>query len=649
MTEFPHLFSTYQIRDVALRNRLVMLPHVTFYAGKDRRPSDRLKRYYIERARGGVGLIVTESQTVHITGGCESCVDASDTVGMQQWHNGVRAVQDHGAKIFAQLTHHGLETFTLFSRRELWGPSAVPNPAIREIPKAMDRADIAEAIEAFRVSAANVRDAGFDGVELKVGHDGLLRTFLSPYYNRRNDAYGGSPENRARFVLEVLAAVRLAVGDDYPVGFRFCLDEGMRGGYQLEEALSYARMFAATGQLDYFSSDMGTWMSVDMQVPPMTVPQGFALDAVSALRVATTLPVIAYGRIKRPEQAESILATGQADLVGMARQFLADPEFALKVQDGRLNEIRPCVACNQECVGRLQNLHAIACVHNPAAGHEAEWGSGTLQPAVEARQVLVIGGGPTGLKAAEIAARRGHSVTLHERAAELGGQVRLAASAPHHAEWGQIVEHLVEQLRILRVDMRVNSEIDPAAVESIRPDVVVVATGSGPGQLPFVHDGSVEVLNEWQVLGSDVPHDKNVVLLDMGVKFEGAAVAETLASRDNHLRWVTPAFAIGAEIDPTNIAPLRQRLSQHAVVTMPEHTVIEVAEGRVVLLNVLTQQVQVLLDVDCMVIVGNKQSYDDLWSALGGQVIELYTGGDAVAPRNVHNAIVDGERIGRAI
>mgnify|MGYP002622489883 CR=1 FL=1 len=649
MTEFTTLFTPYTLKNVPLRNRLVMLPHVTFYASKDRRPSPRLKNYYIERAKGGVGLIVSESQTVHVTGGCENCVDMSSKASVELWRDGVTAVHDHGAKFFAQLTHHGLETFTLFSRRELWGPSAIPNPAIREVPKAMDKADLAAAIEAFGIAASNVREAGFDGVELKVGHDGLLRTFLSPFYNQRQDAYGGSLENRARFVLEVLNAVRTAVGDDYPVGFRFCLNEAMPGGYGLEEALAYAKLFAATGQLDYFSSDMGTWMSVELQVPPMVIPQGFALDAVQSLKEATKLPVIAFGRLKRPEQAEQVLAEGKADLVGMARQFLADPAFANKVQEGRLDEVRPCVACNQECVGRLQNLHAIACVHNPAAGHEAEWGMGTLKPAEKPKKVVVVGGGPMGLKTAEVAAKRGHHVILFEKSGVLGGQVRLAAAAPHHDEWGQIITHLARQVRRLGVAVRLNEAATADFILAENPDAVIIATGAGPGPLPFAQTGDKPIYNEWQILNGDPPTEQTILLYDLGVKFEAAAIAETLAEKGNQVNWVTPASTAGAEIDPTSIGPLRQRLAQHNVQTTPEHSIVEVNDEVVFLFNVLSHQVTAVPHIDAIVIVGNKASHNQLMQELAGQVPALYSGGDAVAPRNVYNAIVDGERIGREI
>lgn len=649
MTEFTHLFSPYTLKNVRLRNRLVMLPHVTFYAGPDRRPSSRLKQYYIERAKGGVGLIVTESQTVHLTGGCQNCVDMSSRESAAMWRDGITAVHDHGAQMFAQLTHHGLETFTLFSRRELWGPSPIPNPAVREVPKAMDRADIAAAIEAFRVSAANVREAGFDGLELKVGHDGLLRPFLSPYYNRRLDEYGGSLENRARFVLEVLAAVRTAVGADFPLGFRFCLNEGMPGGYGLDEALAYAQLFARTGQLDYFSSDMGTWMSVEMQVPPMVVPPGFALEAVQALKEATDLPVIAYGRLKQPQQAERILATGQADLVGMARQLITDPEWPRKVQEGRLAAVRPCVACNQECVGRLQNLHAIACVHNPAAGHEAEWGLDTLRPAGQPKQVLVVGGGPMGLKTAEVAAKRGHSVTLIEKGRHLGGQVRLAATAPHHEEWGQIVTHLIQQIDSLDVTVQLETEATADLILGAQPDAVVIATGAGPGPLPFPQTGDKPVFDEWQVMTGGGPANLNVLLYDLGVKFEGAALAETLAERGNRVQWVTPTFVAGAEIDPTSIGPLRRRLAAYHVQTTPEHTIAEVTAEAVILFNILSHQVTAVTQIDAIVIAGNKASQNALYTELQGKLPALYSGGDAVAPRTVTNAIVDGERIGRMI
>ena len=641
------LLEPFALRGLELRNRVVFLPHVTFYA-EGQRPSARHRDYHEERARGGVGLIVTESQVVHPTGGHGKCVDAGDREAMLAWGETIDAVHTHGTRIVAQLTHHGVEAFTADTMRPLWAPSAVPSPVLREIPKPMTVVEIQAAQEAFRQAAKHAVEAGFDGVELKVGHDGLLRAFLSPYYNRRDDDYGGAPERRARFVLETLAAVRDVV-PDLPLGIRFCLDEGFPGGYDADQGLELAQVLAGSGLLDYVSADEGTWTSLEHQVPPMTVPQGFADASTAALRSATGLPVIAFGRIKDPHHAARLLSSGAADLIGMARQLITDPEWVIKVSEGRLDEIRPCVACNQECVGRLVRELPISCVHNPAAGREGTLGVRTLKRARPSRRVVVAGGGPAGLKAAEVAALRGHDVTLLERGGTLGGQVALAATAPHHAEWGEIVTHLTARVHALGVDVRPGAEATRETVLAGEPDAVIAATGARPGPPPFPTDGSVAVLDEWQALAQVEPREARVLLLDHGVRFEGAALVESLLDRGNDVRWVAPTPTVGFEIDPPTLTSILPRLAAAGVERLPERTVVDATGGGVVLLNVLTNETERLDDVDAIVIAGNKLADGNLASELEGHVPTVVSIGDCVAPRHVAIAIYEGELAGRAV
>lgn len=645
---FKTLFSPISIKNVTLPNRFVFLPHVTLYASEDRKPTERLHYYYLERARGGVGLIITESLYVHPNSGSANCVDASNRQGMLLWQETIAACHDYGARVFAQLSHHGNQTFTAFTRLPAWAPSAIADPAVGEIPKAMELEDIATVIEAFRRAAVHVRKTGFDGVELKVAHDGLLRLFLSPHSNHRRDEYGGSVENRMRIILEVVQAVRQAVGDDYPVGMRLCLDESIPGGYTLEDAKGFAAAFTAAG-VDYLSSDLGTWMRMEMQIPPMVIAPGYSLPATTAVKEVVDVPVVAFGRLKDAHQAEKIVAQGQADLIGMARQLITDPEFVTKVAQGRLDEIRPCVACNQACVGHLIKFLPTGCVHNPAAGHEKELGQGTLPKVTAIKKVVVIGGGPAGLKAAEVAARRGHKVTLLEKEATLGGQVAMAAKAPHHGEWGEITTHLIGQIARLGVEVRLNTVATAASIVAANPDAVIVATGAVAGAPPFAVKGDIAILTEWELFSGDPLRNQNVVLLDLGVKFEGGAVVETLAAWENRVHWVTPAFTVGDDIDAASLMPLRRRLAQKEVVCVPESTVIEAQDSAVTLLNVITGQVTVVELVDAIVIAGNKSANNALYKALKGQVAELHTGGDCVAPRHVDMAIYEGEMMGRAV
>ncbi len=647
--EFPNLFSPFQIKNVALRNRIVMLPHVTYYATEDRTPSARHFHYYTERARGGVGLIITESQYVHESSAIGHCVDASSRDGMLRWRETIAGVHDLGSAMFAQLTHHGIQGDGAHSYLPLLSPSAISDATVNQIPKAMDADDMATVIDAFRAAAANVRAAGFDGVELKIGHDGLLRAFLSPYFNRRADDYGGTPDNRSRFVLEVLRAVRREIGDDYPLGIRYCLDECIPGGYGLDDALHYAELFSASGLIDYFSADMGTWMSVDWQVPPMSVPPGYAVAATARLKATVAQPVIGFGRIKSPAQAERILADGSADLIGLTRALIADPEFARKALEGRTDDIRPCVACNQECVGRLVRALPIGCVHNPAAGHEKSLGVATLQPATHIKKVVVIGGGPFGLKVAEVAAARGHHVTLIEQGAILGGQVAVAARAPGHTEWGEIVTYLAGRLDRLGVTVRLNTTATLDLIQAESPDAVVVATGAAPAAPPFAVKGTLPIWDEWQVMAGDMPHNRRIALLDLGVRYEGAALAETLVERGNQVTWIAPTPTVAFEVDPPSLLPLRRALAAKGTVCMAESIVIEVGDESALLLNPLTGTVQPLAPIDGLVIAGNKRADNALVALLKPHFAEVYTGGDSVAPRHVAIAIREGEHVGRTI
>ncbi len=643
---FPRLFEPFELRGVTLRNRIVFLPHVTMYA-EHGRPTRQHRFYYEERARGGAGLIVSESQVVHPVGGHDRCV-LTDDEGMRGWRETIDAVHEHGCRFFAQLTHHGPEAFTTTTMLPQWAPSAVPDPAVGEIPKAMNRAEIREAQDAYRAGASRAVAAGFDGVELKVGHDGLLRAFLTPFYNRRDDEYGlGSVEDRLRFVVETLEGVRAEIGD-VPLGIRFCLDEHVPGGYGLDEGLAIAAELAETGLLDYLSADMGTWVSVEVQVPPAGVPEGYADEATAAVRKVTGLPTVAFGRIVSPGHAETILDRGGADLIGMARQLLADPEWPAKVADGRADEIRSCVHCNQECVGRLMRNIPISCIHNPAAGREERLGVRTRSAAAHARRVVVVGGGPAGLKAAEVAAARGHECVVLEREPVPGGQVALAARAPHNEEWGEIVHHLARRLERLGVEVRTGVEAAAETVLAERPDAVVLATGSRPAPAPFPAEG-MPVLDAIEVLRGEPPRGQRVVLLDLAHRYEGAAVADALVEGGNEVHWLTPAPGVLFDMDWGTRRVVLRRLAAAGVTRSTETTVVGVDPGGVTALDVAAGSVRRIEGVDCLVVTGNRAADAGLAAALEGEVAEVRAVGDCVAPRHVAIALYEAELAARAL
>ncbi len=433
-TAFPRLLSPFNLGGVILRNRFVFQPHFTALTIGDGLPNDTLRAYFVERALGGVGLIIDGHMTVMVEGMMAPHY-------LRAWEERIipayRPIADelhaHGTKIFGQLTHSGHTTLTE-PPQTLWAPTQMPEPSSRYTTRAMDLADIRKTIKRFGEASRNLVAAGVDGLEVKIAHDGLLRSFASPFFNQRTDAYGGSFERRMRFPLEVLGSIREAVGPDVPIGIRLCLDEYTPFGYHLDYGLRMAARFEDSGLIDYFNCDAGTFSSFWMEIPPAAIEQGFFRHLNRELKKISSLPVVAFGRIKDPEMAERMLELGEADLIGMARPLIADADIPAKLAEGRSDEIRACIGCNDGCIHQVMQVKPIRCIQNPGAGQELIYSERLLERTVEPKKVVVVGGGVAGLKVAEVAARRGHHVTLIERSGELGGQV--APSRPTTAAPG---------------------------------------------------------------------------------------------------------------------------------------------------------------------------------------------------------------------
>jgi 2,4-dienoyl-CoA reductase-like NADH-dependent reductase (Old Yellow Enzyme family) len=476
---WPRLNSVFSIRDLELRNRLVFQPHFTALA-HDGEPSEDHVAYYEERAAGGVGLVIFEGQSVMANGRIsKDIVDASARANVPLYNRIVKAVHSQGAGLFSQLTHCGPDS--LEQRPSLmWSPSQIGEPSGTTSTKAMEEEDIRTVVRAFGVSAKNMQEAGFDGVEIKVGHDGLLRAFASPYLNRRTDAYGGSLEGRMRLIVEVLVGIREAVGKEFIVGARICLNEYTPWGYGTEYGLAMAEHIERTGEVDYLNCDAGTASSYWMQIPPAAIVEGSFRDLNAKLKKQSSLPVISFGRVKHPDMAEMMLASGQADLIGMARQLIADPETPKKIAAGHVKDIRFCMASNDSCIFQVAHGRSIRCDHNPAAGRERLLSERRLGTTDSPKNVVVVGGGATGMKAAETLARRGHQVTLFEKEKQLGGLVVLAGKQPYHSEILECIDYLERALRSLHVEVHVGVDIVAEDISDIEADVIIVATGSLP-------------------------------------------------------------------------------------------------------------------------------------------------------------------------
>jgi mycofactocin system FadH/OYE family oxidoreductase 2 len=652
--QFPHLFSPLQIGTVTVPNRISFSAHLTNLA-EGGLVTERLTHYLAARARGGTGLIITEEQSVHPTDRAyEHLIEAFRPEVVQGYKLLTRAVHQHDTRVFAQLNHNGQQCSGSLSRLPVWAPSAVPDVLYRETPKVMEIEDIQEVIAYFALSAAHVREGGFDGVELQFGHSSLARQFLSPLTNFRDDQYGGDFENRIRFGLEAVTAVRKAVGRDFTLGVRLCADELIPGGLTLDDAKLIAQRLQANGELDYFNLTLATFYNLYMVGGPMHVPLGYAVPLAAGIKEVATLPVFATGRINDPVLAEKVLADGQADMIGVVRGQIADPDFAQKAKGGRSEEIRYCIACNQNCYGRVGLNKTIGCVQNPAVGREDTEGEHHLRTTLRKKRVLVVGGGPAGMWAAKIATLRGHEVTLCEESEELGGQVVLAAKGAGRDEFGVIARNERSQLARLGVPVELGTEVTPDLVTEREPEAVIVATGSRPKPSPVAGADGPGVFNVWQALEDDTKLGEKVLLIDYDGHHQATATAEFLADAGKSVHVVTSSLFVGADLGPSQDLYLsRQRLLQKGVTFTPDFAVMEIksTDGGTEVhgFNVYSNVWDAISGYDSVVTAMGNEVCDDLYFALKGKVQELYRVGDCVAPRKVDMAIHEGYVVGKRV
>jgi mycofactocin system FadH/OYE family oxidoreductase 2 len=657
MAAYPNLFSPFRIGNVTVRNRIMQTAHVKLFA-YNAVDSERNVAYQAARAKGGAGLLITGNRLVHPTSttGFPRVAWAFLPEALEADRRLTDAVHEHGAAIFAQLNHFGLNASSDAADdfRVLWGPSAVKSPAYGETPKAMEREDIAEVVEWWGRSTELTREGGFDGTEVHISHSYLLHQFLSPLYNKREDEYGGSFENRLRFAREVIEEVRRRVGSDWVVGVRISLSDFIPGALNIDDAIRAAQALRDDGRIDYVNVTAAGYHNIHKAIEPSDVPDGYLVDLTAQVKAAVPeLPVFAVGGIKHPELAEEILAAGKADMVAMTRAQIADPEFANKVREGREDEVYHCIRGNQGCIGRVFKGLPITCTVNPAAGRERRFGEGTLTPADEPARWLVVGGGPAGMKAAETFARRGHSVILVEQAERLGGQVNLILLTPGRDEFGWITRDLEVHLRKADVEIRLGAEATPELVRELAPDGVVVATGAVPSRTGFSSVNplvdrlpgadSENVLTVWDVLLESRPVGRRVVVLDDDGTRYAAGVTEVLLDRGCEVelvsRWPTLFPSVLTTLD---MAYLYSRLLGKGLVHRLNSWAASIDGERVTVFNLYTGRHETLEGIDSIVLATGPQANDELYFALKGEVENLHRIGDCVAPRKLDHAIYEG-------
>jgi 2,4-dienoyl-CoA reductase-like NADH-dependent reductase (Old Yellow Enzyme family) len=658
----PLLFSSLRIGPVTAPNRIVCGAHFTQFVepattvGEPGYFGARYGRYLAERAAGGAGVIIAGQAQVHPTTAYQMRNNAIawDEAAVPHFEEVTAPVHEHGALAFLQLAHNGGVNDGTWSKLPVWAPSSVAN--YNEPPKALERDEIREVVDYFARSASNAAAGGFDGIEVHGAHGYLIHEFLSPKHNHRTDEYGGSLENRMRFCVEVLEAVRAAVGDEVAVGLRLVGDEEQRDGSGLtaDDAAEIAARLEDAGLVDFLNVSIGV-SGVGM-VRPLYAPHLLGVYAAHTVKKALRdTPVFAVHRILTPDEAEGILERGEADAITLVRALIADPEWGAKARAGADETIRRCTGCNQGCYGNLIQSLPVACVTNPAVSRESELGAGTLQPAARTKRVVVVGGGPAGLEAAWVAAARGHDVTLLERGDELGGKIRLAQHLPGREELADFADWRAGECERRGVDVQLGVEATVDDVLALAPDAVVVATGgrattAGTSKFhPMPVPGSDQpfVLDHERALVDADRLDGRVVILDVVGHIEAIGLGELLASRGAEVTVACP-LPTPMLLDPETMAAALPRMARAGARWRPNTAMVSIGDQAVTLIDTLSLAMDTL-PVDAVVIRTHGLPNDNLYFALRDQVPEVVRVGDAVAVRPADRAIFDGHAAGRAL
>ncbi len=648
---FAHLFTPHAIRGVEFKNRIFSTAHQTLLA-RDWLPSDEMVAYHEARAAGGVGLIVMEAARPHgdaVT--TPLYIDASRDECIPGYRKITDAVHKHGCKLLGQVTHGGRIAHGYGGLLSVpHAPSTVPDHRFHTMPRAMPTDYVWEIIDAHANAARRLMEAGLDGIEMTASHGLLLAQFLSPDVNRRDDEFGGSEEKRFRFIREVVAAVRKAIGPDRVIGIRISAQEDDPTGLDAQTVLDACRRMNDLADLDYLNVTMGSMAGLGSSVhvaPPMSFDHAYTAPHAASIKEVFSRSVFVAGRINQPQLAEQILEKGQADMCGMTRAMISDPEMPNKAHGGKLDDIRACIGCNQACIGHYHQGVPISCIQNPLSGREL-----TLGPHVTARAargILVAGGGPGGMKAAAAAAERGHRVVLCEKSGQLGGQVLLAQTLPGRAEFGVLVDNLKREMELAGVEVRLNSAVDADLIEREKPDAVIIATGA----IPFSTDAEIadgtHVLEAWRILRGEANPGNSVVIADWRCDWIGMGLAEKLAREGCHVRLAVGGTHAGQNLQIYLRDDWAGKLHRLGVEVIPYARLFG-ADGDTAYFHHMASGEPIVCEaMDTLVLAQGHQPVTELEAELRGRDMEIHLVGDCLSPRTAEEAIHEGLMAARTV
>jgi 2,4-dienoyl-CoA reductase-like NADH-dependent reductase (Old Yellow Enzyme family)/thioredoxin reductase len=647
VSKFPILFEPIKIGTLELENRFVVPPMATNLANSDGTVSQALIDYWVARARGGWGLLTVEFTAIDPlgrVGARHPCLWSDKFIGGMT--KLTSAVHEHGAKIAVQLGHSGRQTTPQIlgiPGAQPVSASPVPCPAAGVMPRELSSEEVYEIIEKFGDAAVRARDAGFDAIVVHGGHGYLIAQFMSAYSNKRADEFGGSFHSRMKFALGVIGNIRQKIGREFPLTFRMSGEERVPGGRTVVESRVVARLVEEAG-VDAIDVSVGVAASDRYIIAPPAVPPGFLLPVSEEIKKAVSVPVIAVGRINHPLLAEDAIKAGKADLIAWGRPSFADPEMPNKIASGQLDEICPCIACTQGCLrtfpypGKPLPDFGVTCLLNPFCGREGEW---QIKPAVKAKRVVVVGGGPAGLEAAWVAAARGHQVTLYEKKSALGGQFRIAAIPPFKQDIATAIAYYIHMCQKYGVVFKKGTEATAERVIEDKPDTVVVATGGEP-LIPDVKGiNGGRVTTAWEILEGKKQAEGKVLVVGGGMV--GCEVTDFLGEHLHEVTLIEMQSEIALDVPLSAKYFLLQRFRDYGVKVETNTSVVEFLDDGAVVDN--NGQRAKLEGFDTIVLALGTRSINDLKGQLENKVPELYIIGDALEPRKAIEAIEEGASV----
>ncbi len=642
------------VAGVRIPNRVMQTAHSKLFS--DRVESDRETAYFVRRAQGGCGLVVAGNHFVHPSSSIRFFQDAFRPESVEAGRRFTDAIREAGARVFVQLNHHGAQAYPEGpdGPRAIYAPSRILSPSHGHATKEASREELRAFAEGWAISAAHAREAGFDGVEVHMAHGYLLHQFLSPLYNARRDEYGGDLEGRTRFPREVLAAVRAAVGDDYPVGIRIVANEHNPAGLDAAAMRGTIARLRAEHRIDFLDLAAGGYHDVHWVFPSSPMPVAWLRDDAAAVKAANPdVPVFAVGAALAVEEAAEVVASGIADMVALTRGQIADPDLAVKLREGRTDEIRHCIRLNQGCLGRTATGAPMSCTVNPSAGRELLRGPRAAASAPQ--RWLVVGGGPAGMRAAVELAADGHAVTLYESAARLGGQLRLARRVPGRESVGLLIADLERDLRSAGVEVRLGTTADARALAAEAADGIVLATGArAPRGTSLALGGAIpggftdgRAVDAFTALADPAALGRRIAVADTDGTAYASGVVLSLLAHVDELEYVTAAETAFPHVGAGYVRPiLLEQLAAHpGFRRRAAHEVTGSGDDALEIRDVLTGEVGRLAGLDAIVALEPRAAValpglaDPDAVAFGAtRVVRI---GDALTPRGIDAAIAE--------